>query len=78
MATPFRDFLAGFFRERQARGELEIDDPGTVAMQFMALCRSELMARVQLGIAPDVGEAEIRSTVGEAVKLLLRAYRPRR
>jgi TetR/AcrR family transcriptional regulator, mexJK operon transcriptional repressor len=76
-ATPFRDFLARFFRERQSRGELEIDDPGLVAMQFMSLCKGELMVRVQLGMVPDVGEPEIQSTVGEAVKLLLRAYRPR-
>jgi AcrR family transcriptional regulator len=75
--TGCRNQLAPFFRHFGERGELAVPDPGTAAMQFLALCSSDLKVRVELGLQQRVSEEQIRGAVREAVATFLRAYRPR-
>jgi AcrR family transcriptional regulator len=70
-----RDGLARFFQGAKERGELEIADPRIAAMQFLALCHSDLEFCVELGVIQTASEEEIRTAVDQAVALLVRAYR---
>ncbi len=72
--TRCRSVLARFFEERSARGELELDDPATAAMQFFALCHTDLKVRVDLGLQETVSEDDVRTAVRQAVTAFLRAY----
>lgn len=76
--TLCRSQLAPFFLEWSARGELDVVDPGRAAMQFLALCSSDLKVRVEMGLQRCVSDDDIRAAVGEAVSMFLRAYGRRR
>lgn len=62
--------------ERWARaGALRIEEPRAAAVQFLALCQGDLVARSRLGILPSPYEDELRATVQRAVRTFVRAYR---
>src|SRR5512142_3312397 len=43
-------------------GALRIDDPGTAAIAFIALCHGDLVTRMRLGVLPCPVDAEVRET----------------
>jgi TetR/AcrR family transcriptional repressor of mexJK operon len=63
--------------ERWARsGALAIDDAQGAAVQFVALCQGDLVARARLDMLTYPLDEQIRETVARAVRTFLRAYRP--
>jgi len=58
------------------RGEIEVDDPGRAAGQFLALLKGDLHAMRLLGCVPcqEAFEREVIATAEAAVEMYLRAY----
>jgi len=57
-------------------GALRIDDARAAAVQFVALCQADLVARARLAILKDPLDEEVPETVRRAVWTFMRAYRP--
>jgi TetR/AcrR family transcriptional regulator, mexJK operon transcriptional repressor len=67
------DALASYLRRWDEKGVLRIDDARSAAVQFVALCRGDLVQRSQLGL--QCGPDEVRETVARAVRTFVRAHR---
>ncbi len=68
--------LGGFMKMWSDRGALRVEDPARAADQFVDLCRGDAFKRVELGLAKEIPDEEIRATVAGALRTFLRAYRP--
>jgi len=66
--------LAEFLRARAARGELDIEDFPTAALQLMTLVKGELHAHMMCGLPPAPGQGTPRDHVAASVDFFLRAY----
>jgi len=69
--------LGEFLRVRAARGELELDDPATAALQFLTLVKGELHTHLMCGMRAAPSHEDARSQVAASVDFFLRAYAPR-
>jgi TetR/AcrR family transcriptional regulator, mexJK operon transcriptional repressor len=58
------------------KGVLRIDDVRSAAVQFLALCQGDLLARSRLAILTYPVDEQVRETVRPAVRMFVRAYRP--
>ncbi len=67
--------LGAFIRLWSDRGALRVEDPALAAFQFVDLCRGDVFKRVELGIAKEISDEEVRATVSAALRTFLRAYR---
>jgi TetR/AcrR family transcriptional repressor of mexJK operon len=67
--------LGGFMKMWSDRGALHVEDPVLAANQFVDLCRGDAYKRVELGIAKEISDEEVRATVAAALRTFLRAYR---
>ncbi|MER2177400.1 MAG: TetR/AcrR family transcriptional regulator [Stenotrophomonas maltophilia] len=76
LAGPQRttDALADFLRARTARGELEITDFPTAAIQFLTLIKGELHTHMMCGLRPAPAECDADAHVSASVDFFLRAY----
>jgi len=70
------DAIAAHLRRWAERGALAIDDPQGAAVQFVALCQGDLVARARLAMLTYPADAQIEETVRRAVRTFLRAHRP--
>jgi TetR/AcrR family transcriptional repressor of mexJK operon len=71
------DALAEFLRARVARGELEIEDCETAALQLMTLIKGELHTHMMCGLRPTPADCDADAHVSASVAFFLRAYAPR-
>jgi TetR/AcrR family transcriptional repressor of mexJK operon len=71
------DALADFLGVRVARGELEIEDTLTAALQFFTLIKGELHTHMMCGLRPTPAEVDASAHVSASVDFFLRAYTPR-
>jgi TetR/AcrR family transcriptional regulator, mexJK operon transcriptional repressor len=69
------DAVADHLARWARHGALRIDDPRGAAVQFVALCQGDLVARARLGILAYPVDGPMRATVRGAVRTFLRAYR---
>ncbi|MDX3933301.1 MAG: TetR/AcrR family transcriptional regulator [Stenotrophomonas sp.] len=69
--------LAEFLRARTARGELDIQDFPTAALQLMTLVKGELHTHMMCGLQPPLAAADAGRHVAASVDFFLRAYVPR-
>ncbi len=67
--------MEGFLERAASAGQLEIADPSAAAIDFHALCTSDLSRKLYLGVLERLSEAEIRENVERGVRTFLRAYR---
>ncbi|HUK65585.1 MAG TPA: TetR/AcrR family transcriptional regulator [Anaeromyxobacteraceae bacterium] len=70
-----RGRLANYLRRQGEQGTLRIEDGDLAAAQFIALCLSDLLWRLELGVLSRVSNALARRTVEGALGTFLRAYR---
>lgn len=70
--------LGAFMKTWSDRGVLRVEEPVLAAFQFVDLCRGDAFKRVELGIAKELSDEEVRATVASAVRTFLRAYRAER
>lgn len=79
LAGPQRttDVLGEFLRARTERGELEINDFPTAALQFMTLIKGELHTHMMCGLRPAPAECDADAHVSASVDFFLRAYATR-
>ncbi|WP_411852066.1 TetR/AcrR family transcriptional regulator [Stenotrophomonas sp. LGBM10] len=79
LAGPQRtsDALAEFLRARTGRGELEITDFQTAALQFFTLIKGELHTHMMCGLRPTPAECDADAHVDASVAFFLRAYATR-
>ncbi len=79
LAGPQRttDVLGEFLRVRTERGELEINDFPTAALQFMTLIKGELHTHMMCGLRPAPAECDADAHVSASVDFFLRAYATR-
>jgi AcrR family transcriptional regulator len=68
--------IASYLERWDRNGALRIEDPHSAAVQFVALCQGDLLARARLAILDDRAGAQVRDTVRRAVQTFVRAYRP--
>jgi len=68
-----RKYLADFFAEQHARGNLKVDNPRIAAEQFIGMLNG-CHFRAQLGIESPPSQQMIDEYVESAVKLVMRAY----
>jgi AcrR family transcriptional regulator len=68
--------IASYLERWDRNGALRIEDAHAAAVQFVALCQGDLLARARLAILSDPAGAEVRDTVRRAVRTFVRAYRP--
>ena len=66
--------MAEYFREAEARGELQIDDHELAADQVGELCKADVWPRLMFGVAKSVTPAEIDRVVDSAVETFLARY----
>ncbi len=71
----FRGRLADYLRRRGEEGALAVADGDLAAAQFIALCISDVLWRVELAVLSRVSSELVRSTVENALRTFLRAYR---
>jgi TetR/AcrR family transcriptional repressor of mexJK operon len=71
------DALAEFLRARTERGELEITDFQTAALQFFTLIKGELHTHMMCGLRPTPADCDADAHVSASVDFFLRAYAPR-
>ncbi len=77
MYTRYMDeTLAASFKAWSDQGKLRVDDPLLAAEQFVDLCKGGAFRRVELGIAKEVSDEEVRAAVAGALRTFLRAYQP--
>ena len=69
------DTLGAFFQTWSDRGVLRVEDAALAANQFVDLCRGDAFRRVELGVAKEIPDEEVRATVAGALRTFLRAYR---
>ncbi|MFI8719805.1 TetR/AcrR family transcriptional regulator [Stenotrophomonas sp. NPDC077464] len=69
--------LAEFLRARSDRGELEITDFHTAALQFFTLIKGELHTHMMCGLRPTPAECDADAHVAASVEFFLRAYATR-
>ena len=70
----FRSVMAAYFKEAQARGELQIDDFVFAADQFGELCKAAVWARLIFGVVQSVSPEEIARVVDGAVETFMARY----
>ena len=70
------DAIASYLERCHRSGVLRIDDTRPSAVQFVALCQGDLLARARLGILTSPVDEQVRETVRRAVWTFMRAYRP--
>lgn len=77
-ATTIRT-LAAYLDAKVAAGELAVPDTALAAAQFLDMCQSTLLRPALFGcdIQPETLPSRIRTVVGSAVDMFLRAYRVR-
>ena len=66
--------LTQVLEEARAKGEIAADDCQVAAEQFMSLCRGNVHFRFSLNLIARPSEAEIVSTVGEAVRTFMARF----
>jgi AcrR family transcriptional regulator len=66
--------LTQMLEEARARGEIVAEDCRAAAQQFMSLCRGHLHFRFSLNLIPRPEQAEIRTTIEEAVRTFMARY----
>ncbi|MBY6003829.1 TetR/AcrR family transcriptional regulator [Salipiger bermudensis] len=66
-----RNELKSYLATAMARGEVEIDDLGLAADQFIELCKADLWIKRLFGIRDDFSEDEIAHVVDAAVETFL-------
>lgn len=66
--------LANFFRERNATGELNVEEPEIAAAQFIESCHAPLSKPIIFNFGDLPSQAEIEKCVRIAVKTFLAAY----
>lgn len=72
-AITYTNFQA-FIRERQRRGEVNVDDPQLAAEQFIAGLVGHIQLKVAFGMAEPPNETDIRRRVRAAVDAFLARY----
>ncbi len=73
---PLQEAVAAHLARWHAAGALRIDDPGSAAVTFIALCHGDLVTRMRLGVLEYPVDAAVRETVKRAVRTFVRAYAP--
>jgi AcrR family transcriptional regulator len=68
--------LAASFKAWSDQGELRVDAPMLAAEQFVELCHGSTFRRVELGVAKEISDGEVRGAIAGALRTFLRAYRP--
>ncbi|MDV3467605.1 TetR/AcrR family transcriptional regulator [Stenotrophomonas sp. C3(2023)] len=71
------DALASFLQLRVQRGELDIADCQTAALQFLNLVKGELHSHLMCGRPPAPDDQQGLAHVAASVDFFLRAYSPR-
>lgn len=71
-----RLLIAAYLRRCQEEGRLSLyrSDAELAAAQFVSLCISDVLWRLELGVLPNASAEVISDTVQSAVQMLLRAY----
>ena len=67
--------LADYLKARVATGDLEIDDCGLAASQFMEVCKASLFLPFVFQAAPAPSAERIDEVVDSATRMFLAAYR---
>jgi AcrR family transcriptional regulator len=67
--------IASHLERWDRSGALRIDDARAAAVQFLALCQSDLVSRARLAVLQYPVDDEVRDTVKRAVRTFVRAYR---
>ncbi len=67
------ELIAGYLADKAEHGALRVEDPYSAAVQFVMLCKGDLVTKAFLGVAEPTPE-EVRETVRRAVRTFLRAY----
>jgi TetR/AcrR family transcriptional regulator, mexJK operon transcriptional repressor len=68
--------IASYLERWERNGALRMEDAHAAAVQFVALCQGDLLARARLAILEDPPDAQVRDSVRRAVRTFVRAYRP--
>jgi TetR/AcrR family transcriptional regulator, mexJK operon transcriptional repressor len=68
--------LAAFLKDRTARGELQVSDPGQTAEFFLMSLRGVLHLRAMSGLDQNPSAKDMASKVEAAVDMIMRAYGP--
>lgn len=66
--------LIRFLTDATGRGELDIDDFGMAADQFVELCKARLWVRAVFGIQSEFTDEEINEVVENAVETFMARY----
>jgi AcrR family transcriptional regulator len=74
--TVTHEAIASYLERCDRSGALRIDDTRAAAVQFLALCQGDLLARARLGILTYPVDEQVRETVSRAVRTFVRAFRP--
>lgn len=69
------DAIASYLERWTRTGVLRIEEPRAAAVQFVALCQGDLVARARLALLEYPVDDEVREAVRRAVRTFLRAYR---
>lgn len=67
--------FADFLRARIGAGELDIDDPVHAAIQFLALCKAELVQKSQMHVIDTPTPQRVNYVIQQAVRMFMKAYR---
>ncbi|MCK1735779.1 TetR/AcrR family transcriptional regulator [Bradyrhizobium sp. 138] len=67
--------LSDYLKTRVACGDLEIDDCGLAASQFMELCKASLFLPFVFQAAPAPSEERMTEVVDSATRMFLAAYK---
>ena len=70
----FRTEMAEYFRQAEARGQLQIDDYEMAADQYGELCKAGVWLRLTFGVDETVDDAQIVRVVDQAVETFLARY----
>lgn len=68
------DAFAALLQAQVDKGELDVPDVGCAAMQFFALIKGEVHARMTCGLSGRPGRADIDRHIDASVDMFLRAY----
>lgn len=66
--------LSEMLAREAENGQLRIDNPRHAAIQFLMMVQGEARIRSELGIAPQLSEAEIDAYIVSSVDLFMRGY----
>ena len=67
--------FADFLRARIGTGELDIDDPVHAAIQFLTLCKAELVQKCQMHVIDTPTPQRIGYVIEQAVRMFMKTYR---